>query len=703
MTRARYPDQEGFAENDGVKLFYEVYGEGEPTILLLQTWAIVHSRIWKAQIPFLSRHYRVVTYDGRGNGKADRPKGPENYTWSHYIGDALAVMDATGTEQAILMGVSLSGHLAALIAAHHPERAKGAILIAASAPIGPEHEHRDGSEAFDKKLPTYEGWQKFNAHYWREDYPDFVEFFMGQCVTEPHSTKQIEDLVKWGLETDAETLLDTIRARGEDGGEEVYRSIRCPTLLVHGDQDAIVPVEKSRYLAELCGGRLIIVPGAGHAPQARCPGKMNLIFKEFIDEVAGQQTAASAASPKPAARRRAKRALYLSSPIGLGHGRRDLAIARELRQHHPNLQIDWLAQHPVTALLDSAGERIHPASRFLANESGHIESEAEGHDLHVFEAYRRMDEILVANFMLFQEVVSEEDYDLILGDEAWDVDYFWHEHPELKQAALVWFTDFVGFLPMPGKGERDVFLTTDYNAEMIKHVEGHPGLRDRSIFVGNPDDCVPMTMGPGLPGIREWTEKHFDFCGYITGFGPAAFGPREQLRAELGYRSDEQVVIVSVGGSGVGLPLLRRVIQAYPMAKQRAPALRMIAVAGPRIDPASLNATAGVEVLGFVPDLHRHHAAADLAIVQGGLTTCMELTANQTPFIYVPLQNHFEQNFHVHHRLQRYGAGRRMDFEDCEPDTLAAAIVEGLSKPADFVPVEIDGAARAARMIAELI
>ena len=65
QTRARYPDAEGYVERDAVCLFYEVYGSGEPTLLLLPTWSIVHSRFWKLQIPYLSRHCRVVTFDGR--------------------------------------------------------------------------------------------------------------------------------------------------------------------------------------------------------------------------------------------------------------------------------------------------------------------------------------------------------------------------------------------------------------------------------------------------------------------------------------------------------------------------------------------------------------------------------------------------------------------------------------------------------------
>ena len=119
------------------------------------------------------------------------------------------------------------------------------------------------------------------------------------------------------------------------------------------------------------------------------------------------------------------------------------------------------------------------------------------------------------------------------------------------------------------------------------------------------------------------------------------------------------------------------------MARARLPELRMIVVAGPRIDPQSFNAPAGVELRAFVPNLDRHLAACDLALVQGGLTTCMELTAAGTPFIYFPLKNHFEQNFHVAHRLDRYGAGRRMEFATSTPDMIADAMVAVLQAQCD--------------------
>jgi predicted glycosyltransferase len=203
--------------------------------------------------------------------------------------------------------------------------------------------------------------------------------------------------------------------------------------------------------------------------------------------------------------------------------------------------------------------------------------------------------------------------------------------------------------------------------------------------------------------IGDWTEEHFDFTGYITGFDPRQFADRTRLRAELGYGDDELVCLVTVGGSGVGGHLLRRVIAAFPEAKQRVPELRMIVVCGPRIDPRSLPATPGLEVVTYVHNLYRHLAACDLAVVQGGLTTSMELTAARRPFLYFPLRHHFEQNLHVRHRLERYGAGRRMDFDASTPEVIAEAISTEIGREVDYRPVETDGATRAATRIAEML
>ena len=227
-------------------------------------------------------------------------------------------------------------------------------------------------------------------------------------------------------------------------------NVRAPVLVIHGEQDHIVAHGQGAALAELTGGSCVTIVGGGHGPQARDPIFVNGLIEEFVDTVAAPCSAGAPGCAPPSG---AKRALYMSSPIGLGHALRDATIADELRKLHPDLQIDWLAQHPVTKVLEDRGERVHPASAWLANESAHIEDEAGEHDLHAFQAIRRMDEILVNNFMVFNDIVSDEHYDLVIGDEAWDIDYFLHENPELKHFAFAWMTDFVGWLPMPDGGD----------------------------------------------------------------------------------------------------------------------------------------------------------------------------------------------------------------------------------------------------------
>jgi predicted glycosyltransferase len=432
---------------------------------------------------------------------------------------------------------------------------------------------------------------------------------------------------------------------------------------------------------------------------ARDPVVVNRAIKRFVDRATGA---------RPTGRRWARaghrrpRALYLSSPIGLGHVRRDLAVADAVRELRPELEIQWLTQPPVADFLEKRGELVHPASRLLASESGHFEAEAGEHDLHAFAAVRAMDEILVNNFMVFDDLVERETFDLWVGDEAWDLDHFLHECPELKRAPFVWMTDFVGWIPMADGGPAEAALTSDWNAEMLEHVARTPSLRDRSVFVGDPGDVVDLPLGPGLPTARAWTEQHFDFAGYVMGQRPDP-ARREELRARLGYAADDVVCVVSVGGSGVGQHLLRRVVQSYPAAQRRIPGLRMVVVAGPRIEPDALDAPDGVEVHGFLPDLDLHHAACDVAVVQGGLSTTMELTAAGRPFLYFPLGHHFEQQVHVRHRLERHRAGRAMDYRECDPDRIAEELVTALTTPTDYVEVRADGAARAAALVVELL
>jgi len=428
---------------------------------------------------------------------------------------------------------------------------------------------------------------------------------------------------------------------------------------------------------------------------ARDPVVFNRAVRDFVAGSARTSTWVRGMS-------RPRRALFVSSPIGLGHVQRDLAIARELRELQPDLAIDWFTVDPATRYLEAEGERVHPITRRLASESRHFERVAGEHDLHAFFALRTMDELMALNFMTFVDLMEAEHYDLVIGDEAWDVDYQYHENPELKRQPFVFLTDFVGCLPVEDD-ERERVLCADRNADDIEHVARFPYLRDAAIFVGDREDVTEEPFGPGLPPIRAWTDRNFSYSGYALPFDPAAFADTDALRARLGYRRGEKVVIASVGGTGVGGHLLGKIAEAFPLMKRRVPELRLVLVAGPRLAADAFPRHEGLEVRPYVHKLFEHLACCDLALVQGGLSTCMELVATRRPFLSFPLRRHFEQNVHVRRRLANYGADRAMPYDGLTAEALADRALAVMHAPVTYRPVETDGAARAARRIAEVL
>jgi pimeloyl-ACP methyl ester carboxylesterase/predicted glycosyltransferase len=687
--RALEPVESGFVERNGSRVGYEVFGElGRTTLLLMPTWAVVHSRVWKMQVPYLARHYRVVTWDGVGNGRSDRPDEQARYTASEHAADALAVLDAAGAQRVVVVASSMGAHRSLLLASQAPERVAGLIVDGPSTPLGPPRQPhlQEAADTGDQ------------AH--------FLELFFQAAFPEPHSSKHREDAVGWGGETSLDTLW-TASAADKPGAEpfrQLAAGVGCPVVVIQGTDDGITPLGHGVELVEAVGDNasLVLVEGSGHLTYARDPVWFSLTVREVVDRMV----------PPPLPRRRSwtramsrrRRVLYLSAPVGLGHTRRDMEIARELRALRPDLQVDWLSEDPVTRALQAAGERVHPASAWRASESAHFESEAHGHDLHAFHTLRRMDEIKARNFMVLHDVLTEDTYDLVVADEAIEVDYFLHENPELKRTAYAWLTDYVGWVPMAEGGPDEAWLTSDYNAEMVEHIARYPRVRDRSLYIGTPDDLVPDLLGPGLPTIRDWTEDHFAFPGYVSGTRSYSEHERQQLRSRFGYRQDQLTCIVTAGGTSVGTTLLNRVLEAYPYAVKQLPGLRLLVVAGPRVDVEALDVPAGeVEVRGYLPDLDQHLAACDIAVVQGGLTTCMELTANRRPFLYFPLANHFEQQRHVAYRLDRYRAGRRLQLAEVSAEDIAEALVAELGRPLDYLPVGSDGAARAAALLGELL
>lgn len=295
--RARYPDQEGFVERNGVRIFYEVFGSGARTVLFLPAWPIGYSRIWKAQVPYFARHYRVVVFDPRGNGRSDRPPAPAAYADTEYVGDALAVMDATQTERAVVVGLSTGGWYAAMLAARYPDRVLAAVIADSRSPLGQPAPERTVYN-FEDRLETDKGWAKFNRHYWHDNYRGFLEFFFSKVFPEPHSTKHIDDGTAWGEETTPDVLVATMRVRDylahltehRDEAVAFYQSIRCPLLVIHGDGDTIQSYTRGTAIAEVTGAPLITIAGGGHNPFARNPVKTNLLLREFIERVCATLT-----------------------------------------------------------------------------------------------------------------------------------------------------------------------------------------------------------------------------------------------------------------------------------------------------------------------------------------------------------------------------------------------------------------------------
>src|SRR4030095_14655270 len=182
-------------------------------------------------------------------------------------------------------------------------------------------------------------------------------------------------------------------------------------------------------------------------------------------------------------------------------------------------------------------------TRLLLNESAHFESWTSDHELHAFNALWDMDEIMAANFMVFADVVEAEDYDLWIGDEGWDLDYYLHENPNLKKAPYVFVTDFIGVLPMRDDRSSTEFRRSwEKNAENIDHLRLHPDVRDLSIMVGDEADVLDREFGPELPNMRQWVREHFQFSGYTYHFDPTAYRDRQALRKRLGYRDREREI-----------------------------------------------------------------------------------------------------------------------------------------------------------------
>ena len=283
--RALAPQVSGHVDCDGLEIGYEVFGDGDTTVLLMPTWTIIHSRFWKLQVPYLARFFRVITYDGPGNGRSPQSTDPADYSMSAQVGYARAVLDECQTDRVVAVGFSQGGRYVLALADAQPDRVAALALIAPALPLAPPPSDRAGiANTFDKPYEEpVEGWSRYNAAYWLDHYENFVPFFMGEVFSETHATKQWDDAVRWAHETSGEVLVAEAHSDDEVDYARVLEEVGCPVLFIHGTEDRIITHAVSEEGARLSSGALLTLVGSGHGPHLKEPVKVNLALRDFIE------------------------------------------------------------------------------------------------------------------------------------------------------------------------------------------------------------------------------------------------------------------------------------------------------------------------------------------------------------------------------------------------------------------------------------
>ena len=286
MLRDIPATRSGEVQRDGAVVRWQAFGDGERIVLLLPTWSIVHTDFWRRQVAHLGTNYTVLTFDGLGNGASDRPADAAYYADEGFVIDAVNVMNAAEVDEAAVMSASMGAAWQLLLAACVPRRVAASVYIAADLPLAPlPPGFAEAEPHFDEQVTDHDGWGTWNRAFWQEDWQAFCEFFFSQCFTEPDSRAEIAHFVSMGMETSSEVIAATIGGVGvsESDARKAAPALRMPTLVIHGDADAISSVAVSRELARLSGAELVVMPGAGHEPQCRNPAQANAILDRFLE------------------------------------------------------------------------------------------------------------------------------------------------------------------------------------------------------------------------------------------------------------------------------------------------------------------------------------------------------------------------------------------------------------------------------------
>jgi len=392
-----------------------------------------------------------------------------------------------------------------------------------------------------------------------------------------------------------------------------------------------------------------------------------------------------------------KHVLFISGSLGLGHVMRDLAIATELRKQNPNVELSWFAAPPASSVLKDAGESLLPENDRYFNFNDQAENSASQYKLNVLAYLIKSIKGMELNARMFLEVISRNKFDLIIGDEAFDLAHALLDKRIDLGAPFVMIYDFIGVEAMSNSILEKLGIYY-FNWDWSKHRKLYDDTPNIGLFIGELEDIEDKRFGMFLPNRRDFTRTYCNVIGYTLQFDPADYADITKIRSQLGY-GPEPLIMCSIGGTAVGKDLLELCGLAFPIIKKQIPNLRMVLVCGPRLSANSLKILPGPEIKQYIPDLYKHNACCDLAIVQGGGTTTLELTALRRPFLYFPLEGHCEQQIAVASRLIRHRAGVRMNYKDTSSELLAQQVIAHLGQKTDYADIPVNGSYEAARLI----
>jgi UDP-N-acetylglucosamine:LPS N-acetylglucosamine transferase len=351
-------------------------------------------------------------------------------------------------------------------------------------------------------------------------------------------------------------------------------------------------------------------------------------------------------------------------------------------------------------VLTDAGETILPESQFSADYNQALGQVLTRFGLSLTKYIAATRAAFAHNVEVFREVVTRYNFDLVIGDESYELTRAMAAKTVHLECRMVEIEDLVGFEAMTRNPlvKLGIYMTN-------RRAATRPALlspRVRHFFVGELEDVLDKRFGFGLPNRRGIAREYYQFLGYVIRFDPAEYADKAKMKAKLGY-GPGPLLICATGGLCAGKELLELCGKAYSILKTDIPDLHMVAVCGELFGKKPPELPAGVELHSYISDLYEHYAACDMAVVVGGGTTTVELTALRRPFVFFPLENQFDQQLYIADRLARQGAGIKMRFYETTPQSLTDVIRKNIGKEATWPPIRTDGARKAATLINELL